>query len=144
MFVNMNMNMNISWMQRKRNLERFFHKRTGSFFSPPTTSFSPPTSFSLTHSFSPKLQDVSLSSRASHQEVHEASLYGDGNQRAKGESALQQTELRPGQKDETSRLLLPADRTIHGRGTDAIAATRRWRRVDHRTTREELQDLPKE
>ena len=140
-----NMNINISWMQRKRNLERFFHKRTGRgrFFSPPTTSFSPPTtSFSLTHSFSSR--DVSLSSRASHQEVHEASLYGDGNQRAKGESALQQTELRPGQKDETSRLLLPADRTIHGRGTDAIAATRRWRRVDHRTTREELQDLPKE
>ena len=83
-----NMNMNISWMQRKRNLERFFHKRTGSFFSPTSFSphsFSPPTtSFSLTHP-----GNVSLSSRASHQEVHEASLYGDGSQRAKGESALQ-------------------------------------------------------
>ena len=137
-----NMNINISWMQRKRNLERFSHKRTGRFFSPSTTSFSPPTTSFSPHSFSSR--DVSLSSRASHQEVHEASLYTDGSQRAKGESALQQTELRPGQKDETSRLLLPADRTIHGRGTDAIAATRRWRRVDHRIAGKELQDLPKE
>ena len=125
--------MHISWQQRKRNLERFFHKRT--------RYFSSRHSFSFTHSFSS--QDV-VSPRTSDQELHEASHEDADSHGSSGEVSLQQTQLRSGNEDEAERLLLPANGAVHGRCPDTTPPTRGGGRVDHRAAGEELQSLPEE
>ena len=122
---------NISWRQRKRNLERFFYKRTILFSS------SPPA-----HSFSP--QDVSVPPPTSDQAMHKASADRADSNRKGREVAIQQAKLRAGKKDEAKRLFLPADGAVHGRCPGTPATVGRGRRVDHRAAGEELQSLPKE
>ena len=90
----------ISWRQRNRNLERFFYKRTRKRFS-----FRP-------HSFSS--DHVSVSPRTSDPKLHEAGHGGANSQRAGGEVAIQQAELRSGKEDEAKGLLLSANGTVHG------------------------------
>ena len=82
----------ISWRQRNRNLERFFYKRTRSYFS-----------------FSNSIHSQDVSPARSDPEVHEASHGGDDSQRKGGESPLQQAKLRTRKEDEAKRLLLLAD-----------------------------------
>lgn len=129
---------NISWRQRKRNLERFFYKRTILFSSsPPAHSFTRDS-----ESFSP--QDVSVPPPTSDQAMHKASDDRADSNRKGREVAIQQAKLRAGKKDEAKRLFLPADGAVHGRCPGTPATVGRGRRVDHRAAGEELQSLPKE
>jgi hypothetical protein len=129
--------MNISWTQRNRNLERFFHRRQTYFSSSPTSFSSSPTSFSSSPtcqaSFSPSptcqddRDDRDVQPADSPRTNREGLLLANSTRNAKehqgGEKPLQQAQLRPRFKDESLRLFLSSYGKIHDRSTTAIAAT---------------------
>ena len=128
--------MNISWGQRNRNLERFFHRRQTYFSSSPTSFSSSPTSFSssptcqASFSSSPTQDDrddrdvqPADSPRTNREGMLQANSARNAKEDQGGEKPLQQAQLRPRFKDESLRLFLSSYGKIHDRSTTAIAAT---------------------